>query len=273
VEVKHGLRVQIFNITRDGAGNAELPGKCKSSATSPPAMPRSMLPLWAGLGVVVLAVGGWLAYNSATGTSKTPVQEKKTDAGVVVPPGERPQVVRYHVMFARALKDGKFGTPIRFPGMAAQVDSGNGIKLVLSPGEPGFLYVLNEGAESTEKKPDVNIFFPSPKVRGGSSHLEKADQISIPELEGDYLRFDSQKGTEKTWVVYSADKIAELENLKKYVSDNGGAVKDLGEARAALELVRKYPAEEPPKTDNVNKLTELRSKGKVLAHLIEWQHY
>ena len=62
VEVKHGLRIQIFNVTRDGAGNAELPGKCKAvlpMPTPPPPVPRSKLPLWVGLGVVVLAAGGW----------------------------------------------------------------------------------------------------------------------------------------------------------------------------------------------------------------------
>ncbi len=276
VEVKHGLRIQIFNITRDGAGNAQLPGKCKTSATSAPATPRSMLPLWAGLGVVALAVGGWLAYNSATGPDKTvhQVEDKKKDGAVVAVPGERPLVLRYYVEFARALKDEKFGPPIRFSGMAAQVDSGNGIKLVFTPGEPGYLYLLNQGSESTDDKPDINIFYPSPKMRGGSAHLEKEEQIRIPELDGKYLRFDAQKGTEKTWIVYSADKIPELENLKKYATDkDGGAVKDLAEARAVPELLRKYPAEEEPKTDNVKKLTELRSKGKVLVHLIEWQHY
>ena len=50
-------------------------------------------------------------------------------------------------------------------------------------------------------------------------------------------------------------------------------VKDLAEARAVTEKLRNYPAEEEPKTDNVKKMTELRSKGKVLVHLIEWQHY
>jgi hypothetical protein len=276
VEVKHGLRVQIFNITRDGAGNAALPGKCKTSATSAPATPRSMLPVWAGLGVVVLAVGGWLAYNSATGPDKTvhQVEDKKKDGAVVASPGERARVLRYHVLFAKALANNKgFGRPTRLPGEAA-IESGNGIKLVIDASEPGDLYVLNEAAESTAEKPDFNIFFPSPKVRGGSAHLEKDDQLSIPESEKDYLQFDSQKGTEKFWIVWSADKIPALENLKKYATEKDrGAVKDLSEARALPGLLRGYPPEESPKTDPVNKLTELRSKGKVLVHLIEWQHY
>jgi len=277
VEVKHGLRVQIFNVTRDGAGNAELPGKCKIvqlAPTPPPPVPRSKLLIWAGLGVVVLAAGGWFAFNSSKAPDKTvhQVEDKKRDGAVVAGSGEREQVLRYHVLLAKALKDGKFGKSRRLSGLTAQVDSGNGIQLVFSPGEPGYLYVLNEGAESTEKKPDVNSFFPSPKVRGGSSHLEKDDEVSIPEREGAYLKFDAQNGTEKTWIVYSTEKIAELENLKKYVNDQDrGEVKDLDEARGILESLRKYPAEEPPKT--MNNFTELRTKGKVLVHMIEWQHY
>lgn len=278
VEVKHGLRIQIANITRDGAGNAELPGKFKTlqpppavTPTPPPPVHRSKLPLWAGLGVVVLGAGGWLAFKSQSATDKAP---QKIEGEKVTTPVERPRVVRYHVMFARALKDGKFGTPMRFPGLAAQVDSGNGVKLVISPGEPGFLYVLNQGPESTDEKPDVNIFFPKPTERGGSGHLERDDQVKIPNAEGAYLKFDSQKGTEKTWIVYSAEKIPELDKLKKYATpEYGGVVKDLDDARAVSALLRTYPAEEAPKTDNVNNLTELRSKGKVLVHMIEWQHY
>ena len=182
--------------------------------------------------------------------------------------------LRYHVMFAKALGNNKgFGRPTRLPGEAA-IESGNGIKLVLDASEPGDLYVLNESAESTAEKPDFNIFFPSPKVRGGSAHLEKDDQLSIPESDKDYLQFDSQKGTEKFWIVWSADKIPALENLKKYATEKDrGAVKDLDEARALPGLLHSYPLEESPKTDSVNKLTTLKSKGKVLVHLIEWQHY
>jgi hypothetical protein len=279
-EVKHGVQLQIYNITRDGAGNPEPPSKMKALRPAPtplpPAPKRSLLPVWAGLGVAVLAVGGWFAFNSTKAPDKTvhQVEDKKGDRPVVAVPKERPVLVRYYVEFARALKDNKFAPPIRFSGLAAEVDSGNGIRLVLLPAEQGFLYVLNQGAESTEEKPDVNIFFPSPRVRGGSAHLMKDDQVRIPERDGAYLRFDSQKGTEKFWIVFSAEKIPELENLKMYANEKDlGAVKNLAEAMAVPELLKKYPAEEAPKTDNANKLTELRSKGKVLVHLIEWQHY
>jgi class 3 adenylate cyclase len=284
-EVKHGVRLQIYNITRDGAGNPAPPSKMKAvQPVSPPTLtpapplpePRRLLPIWAGLGVVVLAAGGWFAFNSTKAPDKAvqQVADKKGVQPVVAARGERPLLVRYYVEFARALKDNKFGPPMRFSGLAAEVDSGNGIRLVLSPAEQGYLYVLNQGAESTEEKPDVSIFFPSPRVRNGSARLMKDDQIRIPEREDAYLRFNSQKGIEKFWIVFSTEKIPELEKLKMYANENDlGAVKDPAEARAVPELLKKYPAEEEPKTDTANKLTELRSKGKVLVHLIEWQHY
>jgi class 3 adenylate cyclase len=278
-EVKHGVRLQIYNITRDGAGNPTPPSKLKAvqppPASPPPAPKKSLLPLWLGLGVAVLGAAGWLGFNRfSTGGTATGVGEEKKPGGSGAATGERPRVVRYHVEFAKFLpKEKKFGKPTRLPGEAA-IESGNGIKLFLTPGEPGYLYVLNEAAESTQEKPDWSVFFPSPKVREGSSHLDSGDEISIPETEKDYLLFDSQKGTEKFWIVWSAERIPQLEDLKKYATEKyKGAVEDLNEARALPVLLKGFPQEEPPESDSVNKLTVLRSKGKVLVHLIKWQHY
>jgi hypothetical protein len=146
---------------------------------------------------------------------------------------------------------------------------------VLSAAQPGHLYVLNESAESTADKPEFNIFYPSPKVRGGSSHVLKDDEIRIPEPDDGYLLFDSQTGTEKTWIVWSAEEIPELEALKKYATEEyKGAIKDLAQAQALPELLRhKYPAEKLPEMDDVNKMTMLLTSGNVLVHLIKWEHY
>jgi len=243
---------------------------------APAVKPKSKAPLWAGLGVTVVVLagaGGWFALRTPVATEKTPEngKEKNNEGKVVGTAGERERTLRYYVLFARALTEKKFGPPMRFSGLAAQVDSGNGVKLVLTAGEQGYLYVLNEGTEASAK-PDLNIFFPSPLVRNGSAHVEKGEEINIPEAEGKYLKFDKQTGTEKTWIVYSAKEIPELDKLKKYATPEfGGIVKDQAEARAVPELMRKYPAEEEPKAGK--EVTELRSKGDVLVHLIEWQHY
>jgi class 3 adenylate cyclase len=270
VEVKHGVKIQIYNVTRDGAGNPELPAKLQKIPAPPPAppppVPKNLLPVWVGLGVVVLAAVAWLAIRAIPAPASIAA---KTGSAVGAPLRK----LRYHVMLQKYNGDVKVGTPARLPGEAA-IETGNGIRLVLSAGEPGYLYVLNEGAESTTDKPDFNIFFPSPARHGGSSHLEKDDEIRIPDADKDYLRFDSQKGTEKFWIVWSTEKIQELEDLKKWATTKDqGVVKDLAQARALPGLLHGYPAENPPVKDSVNKMTELRASGKILVHLINWEHY
>jgi tetratricopeptide (TPR) repeat protein/class 3 adenylate cyclase/TolB-like protein len=57
VSVKHGVRVHIFNLQRDGVGNGALPGKVK-----PPPSPPKRKVLWITLAAVFLvgfAVGFW----------------------------------------------------------------------------------------------------------------------------------------------------------------------------------------------------------------------
>jgi len=272
VEVKHGVKIQIYNVTKDGAGNPELPGKIQKTlppVSAPPApLPKSLLPVWVGLGVVVLAGVAWLAIRAVPAPASSIAA--KTGSTVTAPLRK----LRYYVMLQKFRDDKPFGTPTRLPGLAAEVDSGNGIRLVVEAGEQGYLYVLNEAAESTADKPQFNIFFPSPLRRNGSSHLNKDDQIRIPDADKDYLRFDSQKGTEKCWIVFSAEEIPEFEKLKKWATmKDQGVVKDLDEARALPGQLQRYTAEDPPVTDTGNKLTELRGKGPVLVHLIQWEHY
>ena len=262
-EVKHGVQIEIYNVVRDGAGREDPPSKLKALQKTAPAPSRRLLPVWVGIGVVVLAAAAWFALR--------PTPAPASLAVLSVPVVEAPQrTLRYHVLLQKFQGTQLVGAPKPLPGESA-IESGNGIKLVLSAEEPGNLYVLNEDPESTPAKPKFNIFFPSPKVRNGSSLLQKDDEIQIPQGPKGYLQFDLQSGTEKTWIVWSASEIPQLEALKKWATDEyRGEVKDLVQARALPELLRGFPAERPPKTD---KLTELSSSGKVLVHLIQWQHY
>jgi hypothetical protein len=262
-EVKHGVQIEIYNVVRDGAGREEPPSKLKAAQKTAPPPPKRLLPVWVGIGVVVIAAGTWFALRPTPAPASLPV---------TVPVVEAPQrTLRYRVLLQKFQGKQPVGAPKPLPGESA-IESGNGIKLVISAGEPGNLYVLNEAAESTPDKPQFNIFFPSPKVRNGSSHLEKDDEIQIPQRPDGYLQFDLQSGTEKTWIVWSASELPEFEALKKWATDEyRGEVKDLAQARRLPDLLRGFPAERPPKT--ANKMTELSSAGKVLVHLIQWQHY
>jgi len=76
VEVKHGVRLHLYNLYSNEAGNAALPKKVaasKSVAAEPGLKPtqksgrlRWIAATGATIGVVALAVGGWLFYSRKT---------------------------------------------------------------------------------------------------------------------------------------------------------------------------------------------------------------
>lgn len=274
IEVKHGVKIQVYNMVRDGVGNPELPSKLNTLTREPPVPKKKWLPVGIGLVIVVAGAGAWFATRPNPAASKAVSTDTSVPGKSVREAATARRVLRYHVMLQEFRNNHVFGKPKRLPGESA-ISSGNGIKLVLSAAEPGHVYVLNEAAESTPEKPQFNIFSPSPTVRGGSSHVLKDDEIRIPENDDAYLQFDSQTGTEKTWVVWSADQIPELEALKKFATpEYKGEIKDLAQARMLPDLLQhKFPPEKFPETDTDNRMTVLLTSGNALVHLIKWEHY
>jgi class 3 adenylate cyclase len=265
VEVKHGLQIQIFNIVRDGVGNPEIPSKLKALHRAASGSRKRLLPVWIGLGLLAIAAGTWLALR--------PTPAQTTLATSVPGAGATKRTLDYHVMLQKFRDDKPFGAAKQLPGEAGEIESGNGFHLVISAEEPGHLYVLHETLESKSAKPDFHIFFPSPKVRNGSSRLLKDDEIQIPESNDAYLKFDSQTGTEKTWIVWSLEQVPELEPLKEFATDKYVGVIDAAKATTLPQLLGKFQPEKLPETDSENKLTRLRSSSDVLVHFIKWEHY
>src|SRR6476659_3166558 len=78
-EVKHDVRVHVVNLYTDEVGNAELPGKfktsdvAKASPAAKEASPKPTIPKWAMIGAVVVAlvVIGILFWSKRTATIST----------------------------------------------------------------------------------------------------------------------------------------------------------------------------------------------------------
>lgn len=264
-EVKHGVLLEIYNIQRDGAGVPELPSKLKAAKkqTGDTNGRRAFLPVAAGVGVLALAGAGWFAFRP----SPSPVQqERKKEAKAAEDLPQR--MLQYHIMEQRYRDGLPFKQPVRVTKEVA-FEADYRVSLVVTAAEAGYLYIVNEGPDSTIDKPDVNGFFPDLRVRNGSARLEAGQEFATG-----YLQLDDQTGKERLWLVWAADPIPELEGIKKWVNTTDrGHVKDLQQARAIALFMKKYDrGNATVQTDDQLKSTVLRGTGKILVRLIELEH-
>ena len=189
----------------------------------------------------------------------------------IVTPAQPEHELRYYVTVQK-YRDGRpYEKPVR---LAREIlfEKDYRIRLTVSSPESGYLYILNEGPDSTVANPNLNTLFPSPETLAGSAHLAPGQEIQFP--SNGFLLFDAQKGTEKLWLVWSQEALPNFEALKKWVNDKDhGTVKDADQARSILTELQKYSAaSEEPKKDDVNNLTILKGKGKVFARQIRLEH-
>lgn len=261
-EVKHSVRIHLFNVYNDAAGNPDLPSKLKKNP--PPAPPRTWPKVALAAGVVVLLIASYAAYRRSFADNS-----KAAEAPAVSATAAR--TLRYYVLVQK-YRDGKpYQDPFRLSGERV-FEADYRIRLVVLSSESGHLYVLNVGPKSTAAEPDVNTLFPSPTTQAGSSELEPGQQIDLP--QGGYFVFDRQSGTEKLWLIWSAAAITELEALKKWANPTDrGAVRDAGQARAIAAMLSKYATSQAStKVDERNQMTVLTAAGEVLARRIDLDH-
>lgn len=149
-----------------------------------------------------------------------------------------------------------------------------GIRLIFNTSEAGYLYLLNEGPQSSKNSPTYNILFPAPFYNGGSALLQPNQEIPIP--SGDkFFVFDRQVGAEKVWMVWATAGVPELEAVKSWVNfQDRGTIKDAGQTLAIARFLSRR-AEPPPKMerDQQKIRTIVRGSGDVLVALLTLEHY
>ena len=233
--VKHGVKIHIYNLASDEAGNAAVPEKLKTRPVQ--VLTRRRWPVYASLAGVLALAYWWFPQKEA-------------------PAAVAKSALTYYVMVQKYRNDQPFEKPFRLSGERV-FEAGYQVQLVMSSPVDGHLYILNEGPKSTLEKPDLNTMRPG---------TLKANE----ELRTGFLKFDQERGVEKMWVVWSRVAIPELEALRKW---EGGAIKDAGEAAAVLALLKKYAmAKVEAKRDDTNRSTNLSGFGEVLAYMIPLDH-
>jgi len=139
---------------------------------------------------------------------------------------------------------------------------------VRSP-QPGYLYILNEGPASGT--PEYNVVFPTSTANNGASLVPASETILIPKTS--WLRFDTQQGIEKLWLVFSEDVLAELEPVKQFASiETGGLITDPALNKSIKDLLDKHSSNKP-EVEKGESLTTLKAGGKLLIYAVKLEHH
>ncbi len=254
-EVKHGVRVHLYNLAGEDVGNAEVPAKLRRAPSKFP---------WQRLGVIAAGViaaalvgtAGWFALRPRN-NPVAPVTPP------VVTPSAREQSLTYWLTVRPT-------TNRREPfESAGQEIFGNGwrFRFNLVPAQPGALYLLNEGP-GKDNKTEYNIFFPNPADNKGIADLSANQQ-----LNAGWYRFVENTGVEKIWIIWSAAPLPDLNEVFRAAGTNKGVVGDASH----LQKLQTYLSRYDPKglevvPNKAQKRTLVKGKGDVIVSLIELSH-
>ena len=171
----------------------------------------------------------------------------------------------------RQFNEGKYKEPKTVTGMTVLYNDNDEIRFVLTLGQAGYIYMLNESSEPLDKNiPQYYWLFPPQKE---SNFFDASQLIKIPKEEFPALVFKGSKGTEKIWIVWSEKQIPELENVNSLLNDNktvvNGGIKDVNKVNSIKNLLEKY-ATTP--NNKASKTMEVTSTNNIIALKVELDH-
>ncbi len=216
-------------------------------------------------------IGAWVLRSSNPSTaSKANPSTVETTAPPAAAGSERSLV--YSILVQKYRGGRPFEAPFRLGG-EINFEKDYRVRLNLSSPQNGHLYILNEGPAEPGRPSSYVILFPSPTANDGQSRLGAGRQVQVPERS--WLQFDAEQGTEKVWLVWSAESVPALEALKAYANPRDrGRVGDPGLNDAARDFLLTHQNPRPAASrDEDKKEVVLTSNGAILAHLLRLEHH
>ncbi|MDT7687446.1 MAG: eukaryotic-like serine/threonine-protein kinase [Acidobacteriota bacterium] len=254
-EAGSGTVGSVETAARDFPATSALAGRDKSA---------TVLVLGAVLLLAAAALVGMWAWRPS----------KPLTVGTALPPPvAAPERTLVYSILVQKYRDGRpFEAPFRLGG-EINFEKDYRVRLNLSSPQDGYLYILNEGPAEPGRPSSYVILFPSPTANDGQSRLGAGRQVQVPERS--WLQFDAEQGTEKVWLVWSAESVPALEALKAYANPRDrGLVGDPGLNDAARDFLLTHQNPRPAASrDEDKKEVVLTLNGAILAHLLRLEHH
>lgn len=241
-DVKHGVRVHIYNLYNDEIGNSAVPSKLLPAKSNHRSYVRTLVLVAA---LVLLAIGAFAILSKF-----------------------RPQRTLNYSLTVQKMRNGQpfEGT---FDSSGQEIfENGYKFRLNVSSPQSGYLYVFNEGA-GDKGSLSFTIIYPTPATNKGSAKLDANQPV-----ETNWNTFAGQPGTEEFWIVWSASPVNQLEAARDVAfKSEEGALGDAAMVRVVKEFLTTHSDPKPEKTkDRMKQQTDVRTNGELLVTLLELEH-
>jgi serine/threonine-protein kinase len=258
---------------------AEAPNPATAAKTAPVSSPIptrnepkrkvSKLPIIAGF-VIVAAVAAIAITLWPSAKSDSTSAGSQTSNPLATEPQ---RLLNYSITMQKDPRRYPGSQPFQLPGEVV-FSPGDRVRVVVSSPQPGHLYIVNESPAATGAQSSFNILFPSPTANQGSAQLAAGQTINIPEI-GDGFIFDEEQGTERLWLIWTANAVAELEALKRWANpQDKGELRDADQAVALRDFLAKHSAiASDARKDEATKQTTVTGRGEILVKLIKLEHH
>lgn len=266
--------IAAVSPTKSSIGETQI-NFAAANLQSQPQRKSSKAPLWALLGLLILAAlsipVGFAVWKSG-GEAGTSANSNKdggasgTEANAASGPAAAQREMTYFLNVQK-MRDGKpFEEPFKSSGQEI-FESGYKFKMNFQADADGFIYLFNED-EDVSGNTIYNILFPTPKLNKGSAQV-KANEL----IETNQNTFRGTRGTEIVWLIWTAEEQNELESARQTAFDSSGVVKDEKKARQLTDFLQKYAKEKPEMSkDTANRQTVIKGLGDTVVHRIELEH-
>ena len=189
------------------------------------------------------------------------------------PPAAVERALNYWVTVQK-YRDGKpYREAFRLPGEIL-FEKDDQVRLHFGSPQDGHLYIFNEGPSISGEAPPLNVLFPSPTANNGLSLVSGGQTIDIPKQS--WFRFDQEEGTEKLWLVWSANAIPDLEATKEFANDRDrGLINRPGLDRSVKEFLSKTRSASKPtvEKDDATKETRIKTNGDTVVYVLALEHH
>ena len=210
---------------------------------------------------MMLATAGifWFSFWRASRARPNP-------SVTTVPSEER--MLTYWITIQRFRNGKPYEKPFTQPGEVI-FEADYKIQVNVRSPQPGYLYIFNEGPPEQSKPTEFVVLFPTPTANKGSPLLAADQVVQIPEKS--WFEFDKQQGTEKLWLVFSADAVPELEAIGAANPQTAGLITESSRNRVVQNFLSTHSANKPLSEEG--DATTLKSPGKLLVHVLKLAHY
>ena len=214
---------------------------------------------------MVIVTAGILAFSIWRAS-----RARTNPTSAVAPPVPVEERALSYSITVQKFRDGKeYEKPFTLPG-EINFETDYEIRIQVRTPQPGHLYIYNEGPPEGSAPAQLVVLFPTETANKRSSLLAANQVVQIPEKSR--FRFDKEQGTEKVWLIFSADAIPELEAIGAADPSTQGEITDPARNKVIQDFLAKHSAQKAS-VEKDEKQTTLKIPSKLLVYPVKLEHH